>query len=548
MRISPSYCPTCGGDPCTNPSFCAQCRKDDERSGWSGASFFGDGPEPTPHPGPDPQPAPGPNGHGPAIEPLPWANIPHWDTRPTPSREWSVLNRVPLRHVTLFTGEGAIGKSLTELQLAVAHVFGTDWLGSMPEPGSAIYFGAEDEQDEIERRLVPMLPAGSNFAALARAGMHILPYYGKDATLAVPDRRGRLEATPLYYQLLEAAADIRPKHFGIDTSADVFGGNELDRGQVKQFVRMLAKIAIAANGGLVLLAHPSLTGINTGSGISGSTGWHNSVRARMYQTQAEGDDENLRELTFLKNNYGPRAEKVLLRWQNGLFVPVSGGMSPEQHAAERKVDDMFMILLAKLASRGQHTSDKSGTTYAPAHFAKQPEAKLAKVSNKQFADAMVRLLSTGKIHVHWEGSQSRRRSWLMVGSGGVQPDLLVSTDPSTDPSTDLPPPSTACVTTPPVPPLPVEGGEGPGGKGPPLPPGETAVQPNYRGLNQNEHARAQPQIHGGLLVVGLELGAACVQCGRTEGVVYLIRNQRGGDFAAQPLHEDCAAAWFEVRS
>jgi hypothetical protein len=42
----------------------------------------------------------------------------------------------------------------------------------------------------------------------------------------------------------------------------------------------MTKLAIAANGAVVLVTHPSLTGINSDSGLSGSTAWHNSVRAR----------------------------------------------------------------------------------------------------------------------------------------------------------------------------------------------------------------------------------------------------------------------------
>jgi RecA-family ATPase len=41
----------------------------------------------------------------------------------------------------LFSGEGGAGKSITELQKDVAHVTAKDWLGSMPEPGPAIYVG-----------------------------------------------------------------------------------------------------------------------------------------------------------------------------------------------------------------------------------------------------------------------------------------------------------------------------------------------------------------------------------------------------------------------
>ena len=36
----------------------------------------------------------------------------------------------------------------------VAHVTGKDWLGSLPEPGPALYLGAEDDEKEIHIRLL----------------------------------------------------------------------------------------------------------------------------------------------------------------------------------------------------------------------------------------------------------------------------------------------------------------------------------------------------------------------------------------------------------
>jgi hypothetical protein len=41
----------------------------------------------------------------------------------------------------------------------------------------------------------------------------------------------------------------------------------------------------------------------------------------------EGDDQadnDLRELQFLKNQYGPRGETLALRYQRGLFLPERG--------------------------------------------------------------------------------------------------------------------------------------------------------------------------------------------------------------------------------
>jgi hypothetical protein len=41
---------------------------------------------------------------------------------------------------------------------------------------------------------------------------------------------------------------------------------------------LLKRLARKHDCAILLLAHPSLTGLNTGSGMSGSTGWNNAVR------------------------------------------------------------------------------------------------------------------------------------------------------------------------------------------------------------------------------------------------------------------------------
>ena len=247
----------------------------------------------------------------------PFIDMSDWDSTSPPPRRWAVPDRIPIRQPTLFSGEAAVGQTIVELQLCVAHVLGRDWLGFTPEKGPAIYFGAEDGVDELRRRITSIANHyGATFAQLIAGGLHLLSFAGEDALLGSTDRRGKIIPRRLFVSLLEAASDIRPKHIGLDTSADVFGGNEIDRAQVRQFVGMLRKVAIAADGAVVLLSHPSLTGINSGSGISGSTGWHNSVRARMYlkSCRAEERDQpesNLRELEFKKNNYGPVSDSVV---------------------------------------------------------------------------------------------------------------------------------------------------------------------------------------------------------------------------------------------
>jgi RecA-family ATPase len=335
---------------------------------------------------------------------LSFIDMSSWDDGPPPERPWGVRDRIPLRQPTLFSGEGAIGKSLVELHLCVAHVLGRDWLGSLPEIGPAIYFGAEDEQDELRRRLTPIADHyHATFAEMISGGLHLISLAGQDALLAVPDRHGKMLPTPLFNQLFEQACDIKPVHIGIDTSADVFGGNENDRTQVRQFVGLLRKLTIAANTSLALLAHPSLTGINTGTGLSGSTGWHNSVRARMYLTsptteEGEQPDSDLRELRFKKNNYGPVSDSIVLRYKNGLFLPEHSISGLDKLAREAKADEIFLNLLKRLTKEGRNVGDKRNSpNYAPAMFVKEPEAKGIKMRKSDFEAAMLRLFKDNKI-------------------------------------------------------------------------------------------------------------------------------------------------------
>jgi hypothetical protein len=84
---------------------------------------------------------------------LRFVDMSKWDSEPIPERKWAIKDRVPLNQAGLFSGEGGTGKSILELMKNVAHVTGKDWLGSMPEPGPAIYIGAEDDENEIHIRL-----------------------------------------------------------------------------------------------------------------------------------------------------------------------------------------------------------------------------------------------------------------------------------------------------------------------------------------------------------------------------------------------------------
>ena len=368
---------------------------------------------------------PRPNGvfHSPAAPaPMGWVDMSKWDEGPPPDRQWAVRDRIPLRQAGLFSGEGGTGKSIIELMKNVAHVAGKDWLGSMPERGPAFYIGAEDEVDELRRRLDSIAKHyGTNFKELIEGGLYIKCLLGEDATLcAANGKSGKIEVTGLYRQLYEAAGDIKPKNISIDTLSRAFAGNEIDRVQVYGFAMHLQALAKVSDGSVTVLSHPSLAGMSSGSGISGSTAWHGAFRFRMYLRGFKGDrdeqpETDLRELEFKKNQYGPLGETVCVKWEKGIFVPQGDGSSLDTLARDQTIDDLFVKTLARLTQQGRDLSPHStSNNFAPTVIAEQAEAKEAGIRKRDFKAAYERLLDVKRIQIVTEGPPSRSRKRLLV--------------------------------------------------------------------------------------------------------------------------------------
>jgi RecA-family ATPase len=366
----------------------------------------------------------------PRPEPLPWLDFSNWDKEPVPERQWAIRDRVPLNQVGLFSGEGGTGKSIVELMKDVAHVAGKDWLGSLPEPGPAFYLAAEDDVDEIHIRLAAIAKHyGVTFKELTEGGLHVLPLLGEDAVLcAVSNKSGRVEKTGLYDQIYEAAGDLKPFNISIDTLSRAFAGNEIDRVQVYAFAMHMQALAKAAGGSVTVLSHPSLTGIATGSGISGSTAWHGAFRFRQYLkgvkvTDGEQPEDNLREFEFKKNQYGPLAQSIVLRYQNGLFLPEKGVSSLDKLARDAKADEVFMELLRRFSDQGRNVShNKNATNYAPKVFADETDAKRHNLRPKaDLEPAMRRLFAADKIFVEDYGRPSRHHFRLSVKAATPAP-------------------------------------------------------------------------------------------------------------------------------
>lgn len=358
-------------------------------------------------------------------EPLEVVNAADLAGKPPPPRQEHVEGMIPAGNVTLLGGDGGTGKSLLALQLAVATASRSQWIGLPVAGGCALFLTAEDEIDEVHRRLASICALqGLDMEGLA--DLDIVSLAGRDALLSVADgRAGTMKATPLFAEI-ERHVDAHGSYalIVLDTLADLFGGNENDRAQARQFVGQLRGLAIRHQATVVLLAHPSLSGMASGTGTSGNTGWSNSVRSRLYLervTVRDGDrvtelDPDVRVLTTKKVNYGRVGGEVRVRWTEGVFVPcgqpgIGNSAALEAIRAER----VFLDLLGSYAAQGRHVSSSPSNTFAPSVFCR--DAKAEGVTKAGFLTAMNNLFAEGRIVNETFGPPSRLRHRIALAAG-----------------------------------------------------------------------------------------------------------------------------------
>ena len=223
-----------------------------------------------------------------------------------------------------------------------------------------------------------------------------------------------LMQTALFEELDKRAAEEAPVLIVIDTLADVYPANENDRAKVRQFVGILRGLAIKRKCAVLLLGHPSLTGLNSGTGTSGSTAWNNSVRSRLYLSRISDNgfepDADARVLSTKKANYGRTGGEINLKWEAGVFVAEAQPTGLDALAAGAKGERVFLKLLDAFTAQGRYVSANPGPTYAPTQFARHPEAEgCTKIA---FTAAMNTLFGRGEIVVAEHGSGAKARSHI----------------------------------------------------------------------------------------------------------------------------------------
>ena len=345
-----------------------------------------------------------------------------WQGKEIPERQWFVPDWIPRGTVALFGGAGGGGKSLMMQMLLSSAAAGLPWLGLDVTPSKVLGIFCEDDIGELQRRQSDINRLMNiDFADLDN--MHLLSAVGEDNALVnyaetQTGGRGLLEPTEFFRSIRKYVTDNGIQLVVLDSLHDLFPGNENSRPEVRRFVQFLVAMALDINGAVILTAHPSLSGLTSGSGLSGSTAWNNAVRSRLYLSRPEPEDgvevdDDARVLSRLKANYARANDQMKLRWQDGAFVRTDisneGFVGALDRAAQqRQCQDTFLDLLAKRNAEDRAVSHtfRSGN-YAPAEFAKHPQRQ--GFTRRDFQTAMEALFASGGIRIDTYGDRPSRQ-------------------------------------------------------------------------------------------------------------------------------------------
>jgi RecA-family ATPase len=265
---------------------------------------------------------------------------------------------LPSGNVSLFGAHGGTGKSTIGLMLAVCIALGRLLFGIATTPCKALFVSLEDGAHVVRHRLAHICRAWAIDPEQLRDSLLIVDGT-ENPELFTAETRGGGGTTLSYLELRKL---VQSEKFGlvvIDNASDAFGGDEIQRRQVRAFMRSLAEIARLTDCAVLLLAHVDKTTSRNrkaegGEAYSGSTAWHNSARSRLFLSRAENGTLTLEHQ---KSNLGRMREPITLTWPEG-GLPTLDSVIPSAeriHADSGQALDLLR-LIAEFEGRGQYCS------------------------------------------------------------------------------------------------------------------------------------------------------------------------------------------------
>jgi RecA-family ATPase len=355
------------------------------------------------------------------------------DLATLPQREFLFGRHYQRRTVSGTVAPGGTGKSSLVMVEAIAMATGRNLLDEeVKERVRVWYHNGEDNMLELQRRVggicqhyeIPMEELEAGFFMTS----------GNEVPLRVAETWSQVRLQTdhrLVKCITEAIGDNKIVVAILDPLVTLHGVPENNPGQMDQVIRIFTRMADTQNCAIDLSHHTRKLAPGSGSDdvtiddMRGAGAVKDAMRAvRMLNVMSPKDAENagLMELERTnyfridraKANYSGPAKTATWRQFVNVDLPNGDGVgvvtpwlfpgqdgapsSPQKIEAERKAEHVFLEILRRLTLAGRFVGER-GSHNAPHVFAKEREAKVAKVGKAAFDAAMRRLFDKGKIRI-----------------------------------------------------------------------------------------------------------------------------------------------------
>jgi RecA-family ATPase len=367
-----------------------------------------------------------------------------FDEAKLPPREWLYASHYQRGQVTATIGPGGAGKSSVDLVEGIAMATARNLLGEQPTLRCRVWIhNGDDDREEMNRRIaavcrhyqIPMIELEGWLWVTTKTDTDIKLGAG-NGTLAV----NRVAVDAIISTILQNEIDV----FIAEPLVTLHGVPENNNTQMNAIVHLLSGVADSCDCAIEICHHTRklLAGFeeySTDDG-RGASAIRDAVRGSRVlnslsrdEAREVGIEEQQRAFYFRvdrgKANYLPPAVKATWRkfenveLLNGDQVGVvtvwefpgsQGAPSEQMAAAEQAAESLFMQLLARLTLEGRTVSDSAGSKYAPLLFAREPEAKAARIGKETLAAAMRRLFKKNRIRVETSGRGGRRTHSIVI--------------------------------------------------------------------------------------------------------------------------------------
>jgi hypothetical protein len=371
-----------------------------------------------------------------------WAPL---DETKLPPREWIYGKHYQRGVISGTIAPGGSGKTSLCMVEAIAMATCRNLLGEQPvERVRVWYHNAEDTQDEVNRRVVAICKH-FKIPQQELTGWFIATSCEKfDLRVAKGIHELKVEE-PTVEAIADKIHNLKIDVAVIDPLVNVHEVTEDHNTKMAAVAGLFRSIAQGENCGIEFTQHTrkmpaGVNGDYVGADARGASAWRDALRSQrviniMAKDEAEKNviPEHERSLYFhvdlgKANNARPREPAwrriVSIELDNGDDVGVvepwnaPGQNSEDKVRTDRIAEELYLNLLGRLTLSGMRVTWGPTNNGAPTVFARQPEAKAAKVGKRAFEAAQDRLLAAGRICIEPDPAYGGRTKYVRATNRG----------------------------------------------------------------------------------------------------------------------------------